>query len=784
MKQPLPIDPLLAEIVEAIRRSHITLLQAEPGAGKTTRVPVAALAAGLGPVFVLEPRRLAARMAAKRVADELGERLGETVGYRVRFEDVSGPRTKLWYLTEGVLTRRLVADREFSEARLVVLDEFHERHLETDLALALLRDLQKSRGDLRLLLMSATLRDDLGDELGNPPLIKAPGKLFPVSVRYTPHSSAQLEEQVASAVTKVVAETKGHTLVFLPGAAEIRKALGACEPVARKVGARLFSLHGDLTAEEQDQAVSPSSTRKIICSTNVAESSVTIEGVEAVVDSGLARVLTHSPWSGLSRLNVEKVSQSSAIQRAGRAGRTSAGIAIRLFPESDFVRRPYDLPPEILRADLSSTLLMLSAQGVDWEQLAWLDQPSAEQLKHARQLLIGLQAIDANGKVTRAGRQMATWPLHPRLARFVAAASEMGAKREACDLAARLSEGRLRLDTHSHASDIEALLAADLPFNARRLRQQLLDQVRVPARGASDSHAIEKALLLAFPDRVARKQGERFLLANGKVAQRDRASFVQGDYAVAIEVDERDGQTPVVRVASAIEPDWLLDFFPDSIETREELAWNREAERVEQRNQLRYEQLVIDESTGPALDTEAAAELLAQKALEAGSQRFADAEELAGFLRRVEFARSHLKETFPMDLVSAAVRQLAQGCSSFVDMRAGNLLSVLQTLVPMRQIDEVAPTHVHLPSGRRARIEYHDGRPPSVASRLQDFFGMKQTPTVARGAVALVVQLLAPNQRPVQVTTDLVSFWKSLYPQVRKELSRRYPKHSWPENPA
>jgi ATP-dependent helicase HrpB len=722
-------------------------------------------------------------MAARRVADEMGDAVGETVGYRVRFEDVSGPRTRLWYLTEGVLTRRLLADGEMGEARLVVLDEFHERHLETDLALALLRDLQKRHSDLRLLIMSPTLSGgDWAGALGDPPLIKAPGKLFPVTVRYTPHSAAPLEEQVAAAVAKALTETKQHVLVFLPGAAEIRRAMVACEGMARQSAAKLLPLHGDLTAEEQDLAVAPGGGRKIICSTNVAESSVTIEGVEAVVDSGLARVLTYSPWSGLARLNVEKISQASAIQRTGRAGRTSAGMAIRLYPEADFVRRPAHLSPEILRADLSGTLLMLAAHGMAWERLMWLDQPRAEMLGHARELLVRLTALDEQGRATEKGRRMANLPLHPRLACFVLAAAEMGAKREACDLAARLAEGRPRFNQGSQGSDVDAVLAADLPYNARRLRQQLLEQVR-EQRGKTDTHALEKGLLLAFPDRVARQRGERLVLANGTAAQLARESFVHSEYLTAIEVDERGGQVPLVRIASAVEADWLLDFFPDSIETREELAWNREAERVEQRNQLRYEQLVIDESSGPPNGSQAAAEFLAEKAMEAGAERFADAEELSKLMRRVQFAAGYLKEAIPEDAVVLALRELAKGCTSFAEMRAGGLLDVLQAMLPMRRIDEVAPTHVQLPSGRRARIEYHDGRAPSVASRLQDFFGMKQTPTVARGAVPLVVQLLAPNQRPVQVTTDLVSFWKNLYPQVRKELSRRYPRHSWPEEP-
>ncbi|HEY3458306.1 MAG TPA: helicase-related protein, partial [Bryobacteraceae bacterium] len=338
MVQSLPIDPLVPEILRCIERNTLTLLQAEPGAGKTTRVPPALLAAGFEQVYVLEPRRLAARMAAHRVAQEMVEPIGQTVGYQVRFEQVGGANTKLWYLTEGVLTQKLLGGENLPENSVVILDEFHERHIETDLALALLRDRQA-----RLLIMSATLGDFHGA-----PLIRAPGKLFPVKVEYRPYSAAPLEEQAALAVADALVQTKKHILVFLPGAAEIRNTIAACEPAARQAGAQVLPLHGDLSPEQQDLAVMASDVRKIICSTNVAESSVTIDGVEAVIDSGLARVLSYSPWNGLSRLRVEKISQSSAVQRAGRAGRTGPGLAIRLFPQSDFVRRPEHIAPEIL----------------------------------------------------------------------------------------------------------------------------------------------------------------------------------------------------------------------------------------------------------------------------------------------------------------------------------------------------------------------------------------------------------------------------------------------------
>ena len=787
-KISLPIDPLLPEVVKLFEGNTLAILTAEPGAGKTTRVPVALMEAGFGSVYVLEPRRIAARMAARRVAEELGERVGETVGYQVRFEEVGGRNTKLWFVTEGVLTRKLLAGGDLPGVRSVVMDEFHERQLETDLALSLLRDLQRRRRDLKVLLMSATLAEQqIAEKLGNPPVIKSPGRVHPVAVHYTPQSVEPLEEQVAKAVAKALNQTKQHVLVFLPGAAEIRRALQACEPLARQNNALMFPLHGELSAEEQDAAVAPIAKRKIIFATNVAESSLTIEGVEAVIDSGLARVLTHSAWSGISRLQVEKVSQSSVIQRSGRAGRTGPGIAIRLFPESDFVRRPAQMEPEIKRADLSGMLLQLAAKRIDWRRLPWLDAPPEENVRQAEDLLLALGALDA-----QMGKKMAGLAVHPRLSRFVIAAAEMGSLQEACDLAARLSEGRVRLDERSQtgcATDIDAILAGDSNAVTRRVQQQLRQAIGSAKVVSHDPHSLEKALLLAYPDRVARRRNATLLLAGGGSAQLDRASRVQGEYVVAIEIDDRsDRASPLVRIACDIQPDWLLDFFPDQVETAEEMIWNREAERVEQRNVLRYRQIVIDESRSSPSNASAAADLLSSKAMELGLERFVDAEDLARFLKRANFASQHAQVKVATDLVALAMRDMAEGLTSFADLRTagrnGALIKYMEARLPMRQIEQVAPAFVQLPSGRKAAIEYHDGQAPSVASRLQDFFGMKDSPSVARGAVPLVVHLLAPNKRPVQVTTDLASFWKNLYPQVRRELGRRYPRHSWPETPA
>lgn len=783
---PFPIDPLLPEIVQSVRQNPLTLLQAEPGAGKTTRVPPALLNAGLEKIYVLEPRRLAARMAARRVAEELGDAVGQRVGYQVRFEECGTPQTKLWFVTEGVLTRRLLSGSGLRGMRTVILDEFHERHLETDLALALLRKLQAHQPDLRLLIMSATLHlDEMVAQLGEVPIINAPGKLYPVSVRYTPASSAPVEQQVAEATGKLMAETSGHVLVFLPGAAEIRKTMSACERIAGQHGAKLLPLHGDLSTEEQDAAVRPSERRKILCATNIAESSVTIDSVTAVIDSGVARVMTHSPWSGISRLQVERISKASAIQRAGRAGRTGVGIAVRLYSEDDFVRRVAQSAPEILRADLAQLVLQLAAASLSPEALTWLTDPRPETLAHSRSVLMRLGALDEQGRITGLGKRMALQPVHPRLARFFLAAAELGAACEGCALAARLAEGRIR-DSYS----VEAILDTEASYTIRRLTKQLSDAVRMKSPEGPDPYALEKALLLAYNDRVARRRGSTLLLSSGGSVTLGANNTVTSDFLVALEIDDRSGQaSPLVHIASEVKPDWLLEFFADQVETHEEMAWNREAERVEQVNALRYGQLTIDESRGTPSDSHAAATLLAGKATEAGIERFTSAEELHRFLRRVEFAAAHDSSIeLPLDLQHAALTELATALTSFAELREaakqGHLIGAMAEVLPMGLINEVAPEYIQLPSGRRVRIEYHEGRAPSVASRLQDFFGMKQSPTVARGSVPLVVHLLAPNQRPVQMTTDLVSFWKNLYPQVRRELSRRYPRHAWPESPS
>lgn len=788
---PLPIDPLVPEIVDHLRSAAALVIQAPPGAGKTTRVPPALLALDDREVLVLEPRRLAARLAARFVAAAMGESAGGTVGYQVRFEDVSGPRTRLRFLTEGVLVRRLLSDPLLDRVSAVVLDEFHERHLDGDLALALLRRLQRTRRpDLRLVVMSATLdAAPVAAYLGGARVLRSAGRQYPLEIEYTPHSAAPLEEQVAAALERLAARgPAGHVLVFLPGAAEIRRAQSACAPLARRHGWALAPLHGDQSAEEQDRAVAPSPQPKIILSTNVAESSITIDGVAAVVDSGVARVAGHSPWSGLPTLRIARISQASANQRAGRAGRTGPGRAVRLYPLEDFVRRPPHDVPEIARADLAPAALLLDALGAGrLADLDWLDAPPAAAIEQAEDLLRQLGASGATA------REMARYPLHPRLARLIVEARRRGVAEDGCTAAALLSAGE-RLPArpeHTTRSDVLALMEAPWEPRTAQVVRQVRRMVDPPRQPKHDEDALLLAILTAFPDRVARRrQGSELLLAAGGAAELAPSSTVQAaEFLVAVEAEDRRGRKlPLVRIASAIEPAWLLDLFPDRVRERSEATWNRAAERVESVSALEFDAIAIEESRGTP-DPEAAASLLAGKALEAGVERFAD---IGEWMERVRFAARHGFEAAanPATEVKMALRSLAAGLRSFAELEAaarqGGLLREMdrqRTPAARRALEEIAPARLRLAGGREVKVHYEPDAPPWIASRLQDFFGMRQTPAVARGAVPVVVRLLAPNQRPVQTTTDLAGFWERLYPQVRRELMRRYPKHKWPERP-
>ncbi len=845
---PLPIDALLPEVCDTLRRGRSLVLEAPPGAGKTTRVPRAMLDAGLaaaGEILVLEPRRLAARMAARRVAEELGEEVGGVVGYQMRFEDVSSARTRVRFVTEGTLTRRLLRDRELGGVAAVLLDEFHERHLDGDVALALLRRLQLGpRPDLRLAVMSATLdAAPVAAFLGGAPRLRSEGRLFEVAVEHLPQSDDRpLESQVASAVRRLVDEgLDGDVLVFLPGALEIRRAAEACASVARQADLLVLALHGSLSPADQDRAVRPADRRKVILSTNVAETSVTIDGVVAVIDSGLARVALHSPWSGLPTLRVARVSRASATQRAGRAGRTRAGRCLRLYTKGDLMTRPEHDAPEVARADLAEAALELVAAGAaDLAQFGWFEAPPAAALAAATALLGRLGAVE-HGAVTRTGERMLRFPVHPRLGRMLVEAERRGIATDACALAALVGERDLATGSRGtrdarHRSDVLDALgrfdeAEAAGFAPERLRWMGIDPLRAAAvervrkqlarlvdkRAAAppgSPEAWEEAALISilagFPDRVGRlrrpahatgRSGREVVLAGGGTAVLAESSGVADvDLVVAVDVEERSqpggpGRAPgrpraEVRMASGIEADWLLELFTDAIRDTTEAVWNAGAERVEVVRRLAYDGLVLEETRGAGGDPREIARVLAEAVRAKGWRAFARSDDLDQWLLRAAFVRQHCPE---LDLpavdeagIEAALADLCEGSQSFADLREHDLAAKLRerlTPAQAQALNELAPASAALPGGRRLKITYAKDAAPSAESRLQDFFGMKEGPRIARGRVPLVLHLLAPNHRAVQVTTDLAGFWSKHYPAIARELRRRYPRHAWPDDP-
>jgi ATP-dependent helicase HrpB len=820
---PLPIDAILAEVVAAVRAEPALVLEAEPGAGKTTRVPRALLEAGLlerGECWVLEPRRLAARLAAVRVAEELGEPLGQRAGYAVRFEQKVSPATRIRFVTEGLLLRRLQEDPRLSGIAVVILDEFHERHVHTDLALALLRRLQgRDRPDLRLVVMSATLDAAPVAAFLGARRLRCAGRNHPVDLRHSRGPDARpLAAQVAEAVEALHGEGgPGHTLVFLPGAADIRQSMSKCEPMARRLGLRLLPLHGSLSFEAQKAVVAPSDGPKVIFSTNVAESSVTIPGVRAVVDSGLGREARHSPWSGLPSLRTVRVSQARCLQRAGRAGRQGPGVCLRLFTESEFRARPPFDEPDLLRADLAEPLLRLLASGVaDPAGMAWLEPPPAAALEAGLALLGRLGALDGDGHLTDLGRRMGALPLHPRLARLAVAGADLRIPRLAALAAVLLETGDLSLrsdlgrpgtgDAHALDSDLWPRLDAFHQvergaFSGAAIREAGLDggavhQARQALRGLANRSPEEpldaeerllRALLLAYPDRVARAGGKgTFRVVGGTGARLDPASRCQREPLVVALEAETTGREVIIKVASRIEPDWLLDAFPDAVREAASLAFNPQTGAVERREALLYGDLAFDESRRRADPADpATGACLAAALLERGFPE--GYPEVRRILDRVAFVGRH-RADFPVagpgELARLILDSACQGCASLKDVDALDWKGAFRSAVGegiSRQLEAWAPETVGLP-GRRLKVHY-EGETPHVASRLQDFLGMREGPRLLGGTVPLVLHLLAPNQRAVQVTTDLDGFWRRAYLELRPKLSRRYPRHHWPEKP-
>jgi len=822
MRSTLPIDPVLPRIVDSLRGNPNLVLQADPGAGKTTRVPPALLEMGLlgdGECWILEPRRLAARLAATRVAEELGEPLGQRAGYAVRFEQKVSRATRLRFVTEGLLLRRLHGDSQLKGIAAVVLDEFHERHLHTDLGITLLRRLQlAARPELKLLVMSATLDPGPVAAYLDAPVIRSEGRAFPVDTAFLPRPDDRpIDQQVSDALDRLYGEgLKNHTLVFLPGAAEIRACLKGCEAVAARRGLSLRPLHGELSPEAQSHALELTDTPKVILSTNVAESSVTLDGIGAVVDSGLGREASHSPWSGLSGLRTTRISQARCVQRTGRGGRTGPGRCLRLYTEADFGARTAFDTPELQRSDLAEPLLSLHGMGItDPGALDWFEAPPAAATTAAETLLTRLGAL-ADGALTAAGRRMADLPLHPRLARLAVAGEALGIPQLALRAAALLETGNLSarqgLDRApiktGHGADSDLLLRLDqfeeaqaagfgpgacraagldaaAVHRAKRAVQSLARLLPSPAEPADAETRLLKALLMAYPDRVGQLSANgTCAFAGGGGAKLDAASRVRRPGLIlALEaeaVKQGTGGQTLIRLASRCEADWLLDAFPERLEDVDEVLFNPSAGRVERRSEIRYEGLSLDVSRGPADPADPrVASLLAQ------ALRGRPLDDVpARFLARLAFLRKHRPDLgLPEDLLGPLLAGACTGRTTLREVQDVDWPAAFRQAFPaetLRLLDAWAPEAIQLPKGRPTKVHYEDD-PPWIASRLQDFWGLKKTPAVAGGAVPLVLHLLAPNMRAVQVTTDLAGFWQRVYKELRPGLSRRYPKHHWPE---
>ncbi len=833
MALPLPIEALLPAVEQALRSGPNLVIQAEPGAGKTTRVPPYMLAMGLlgdGQLIVAQPRRLAARMAAHRVAEQLGEPVGRTVGYQVRFESKVSAATRICFVTEGLLVRRMRDDPGLDGVAAVVLDEFHERHVDTDLALALLARLQRMRRpELRIVVMSATLDPGPVAAFLEAPALHSEGRAHPVEVEYQPgRSDRSLESRVADALRHLgKSGLDGSVLVFLPGAREIAASAKACGSVAQGLGLEVVALHGQLPAAEQDRAVRPGPRPKLILATNVAETSITIDGVAAVIDSGLARRPSHDPWSGLPTLTLAKVAQASAEQRAGRAGRTRAGRCVRLYAQHDLMRRPAFDEPQLARLDLAGAMLDLRAHGIHQaDALAWLDAPPVAAVEAADGLLRRLDAITETGKLTAVGEQMLRYPTHPRLARLLVESVRRGVVRLGVTAAALLGERPLRRhDPRGEGPRLDAAAAdvlAEIELldgmrsdsglarrhgidggarqQVERVRRQLADRVgRSKARSTTPEDDLCISMLMGFPDRVARVetragQRDRLVMAGGGDAELSAGSAVHGASLVVAAVAEQRhepghrGPRTIVRSAAAIEPEWLLELSGDALVDGVQARFDPKRERVEATAQTRYEGVVIESTPLATMPPEATA-LLYEAALARGPAAFvSDPGKLDAWLARVAFVAQHHPDTRALGQaqIADALRHMCQGRRSFAQLRKADLMVHLRGSLPpdgLAALARLAPERVSLPGGRKLSVHYEPDRPPWVESRLQDFFGSARGPTVADGRVALVLHLLAPNRRAVQVTTDLAGFWERHYPELRKALMRRYPRHAWPDDP-
>lgn len=824
----LPIDAVLPDLRQALAARDEAVLEAPPGAGKTTRVPLALLDAPWlagQTIVMLEPRRLAARAAAERLASELGEKVGETVGYRIRLDSKVGPKTRIEVVTEGILTRRLQADPGLEGVGLLIFDEFHERSLDADLALALSLNGRALLRDepLKILLMSATLEGErLSKLLDDAPVVSSQGRMHPVDIQWgRPYQPGEfIEPRVVDCILQALAEQSGSVLVFLPGQAEIRRVHQALqESLGERPEVLLCPLHGELDLNAQRAAIEPApkGLRKVVLATNIAETSLTIDGVRVVIDAGLARVPRFDPGSGMTRLDTQRISRASATQRAGRAGRLEPGVCYRLWSEAQHDQLAAHGSAEMLQADLAGLALQLARWGVTPDQLSWLDQPPTAAYGQAQDLLARLGAFKPGSRdnLSAHGQAMAELPAHPRIAHLLLRGQELGLADMACDLAALLGERDIQRGGGADLHTRLALLSGEGKVArggqggvqrarqlARQYRGQLRGKPRNPVADPDHSRWLGALLALAYPDRVARQRregGAEYRLANGRAALFSEAdALMKQPWLVIADLGSRQGQREErIYLAAEFDPALFDDVLAEQVETLDLLDWDEREQVLRAERQRKVGELVLSREPLPGLDDDARARALLGLVRRKGLNLLTWTPELRQWQARVALLRElDLQKNGTSEWPDLGDEALLASLEDWLQPYLGkvsrlshfaalDLPSLLRNLLPWplpQRLDELAPVHLSVPSGSNIRLDYSE-QPPILAVRLQELFGLADTPRIAGGRQQVKLHLLSPARRPVQVTQDLANFWRTTYAEVKKDLKGRYPKHYWPDDP-